>query len=80
MEKEKTIIELDPADSAFVLRGNGSHDIYLENLYEGDDEASEEMYLVVGLSIAFVKHRNALRAFVDQVMEAEGEEVEPKVQ
>ena len=66
MEDEKTVIELEPADAAFVLRGDGSPEMYLEEQAE-DAEVSEANYLIAGLSIAFVHHREALRAFVDRI-------------
>lgn len=66
MESKCTTIELGPCDSAFVLREDGSHDMYLENRGE-DSEVSESMYIVAGLSLAFVRNRGALKEFVDQV-------------
>lgn len=66
MEENKTTIELKPADSAFVMREDGSQEIYLK-IQDDDEEISEAAYLISGLSIAFVHHHEALKEFVDQI-------------
>ena len=66
MSRDENIIELGATDSAFVVRGDGSHDIFLEK-QEDTDEISEAAYLVAGLSIAFVRQPEKLKEFVDQV-------------
>lgn len=68
MNDDRTIIELESSDAAFVLREDGSHEVYLE-IQDDEDEASDATYLMAGLSIAFVNYPEKLKEFVDQVFE-----------
>ena len=76
MKEDKTIIELERADTAFILRGDGSPELYLEDQGE-DEEISEAGYLMAGLSVAFVHHREELRAFVDHIFDRQAAADDP---
>lgn len=71
MSSDENVIELGITDSAFVVRGDGSHDIYMEK-QDDTNEVSETAYLVAGLSIAFVHHPEKLKEFVDQIFATAG--------